>query len=280
MADRLLKTKELLKELNNYKYKQLHIHHTWKPTHRDFNGKNHLELQQSMRNYHIKSNGWKDIGHHLALMPDGKWVTGRPFSQTPASIKGWNTKALSVEMVGNFDKPGTGALNTSGHDILKDKQKESILALIKYFGQRFGYEGVKFHREGPKVAKTCPGTSLDKATMIKEAKEQNKDVGGKIMALTRGDKGSEVTKLQQNLIALGYGKLMDPYGADGSFGPATESAVKAFQSDYKLEIDGIAGSKTQAKISELLKKSAKSEIDYKKMYEEAQKKLDDIKKIL
>lgn len=154
------------------------------------------------------------------------------------------------------------------------------MALIKYFGQRFGYEGVKFHREGPKVAKTCPGTSLDKATMIKEAKEQNKDVGGKIMALTRGDKGSEVTKLQQNLIALGYGKLMDPYGADGSFGPATESAVKAFQSDYKLEIDGIAGSKTQAKISELLKKSAKSEIDYKKMYEEAQKKLDDIKKIL
>jgi ECF transporter S component (folate family) len=134
MADRILTTKDLLRELNNYSYRQLHIHHTWKPTHRDFNGENHLKLQQSMRNYHINTNGWTDIGHHLALMPDGKWVTGRPFNATPASIKGWNDKALAVEMVGNFDIPGTGAYNTSGYDKLEGAQKESILQLIKYFG--------------------------------------------------------------------------------------------------------------------------------------------------
>lgn len=171
MADRILKTEELLKEFDKYTFKQLHIHHTWKPTHKDFNGKNHLQLQESMRRYHVNHNGWNDIGQHITLMPDGKWVTGRPFNQTPASIKGWNTGALAVEMLGNFDKPGTGTYNSSGYDTLKGAQKESILALIKYFGDRFGYSRVKFHREGPGVAKTCPGTSLDKATLIEEAKK-------------------------------------------------------------------------------------------------------------
>ncbi len=172
MADKILTTEQLLKELDKYKFKQLHIHHTWKPTHRDFNGKNHLALQQGMRNYHINSNGWLDIGHHLALMPDGLFVTGRPFNMTPASIKGWNIGALSLETVGNFDTKGTGSYNSSGHDVLEGKQKEGVLALIKWFGDKYGYGTIKFHREGPGVAKTCPGTSLDKATMIAEAKGQ------------------------------------------------------------------------------------------------------------
>lgn len=160
MADKILTITELIKELSKYQFKQLHIHHTWKHTHMDFNGKNHLALQQGMRNYHIGTNGWSDIGHHLALMPDGFWVTGRPFNKTPASIKGWNTGALSVEMVGNFDKEGTGIFNSSGYDVLEGRQKENILALIQYYGQRFGYDGVRFHREGSGVTKTCPGYLL------------------------------------------------------------------------------------------------------------------------
>lgn len=39
MADKILTITELIKELNKYKFTQLHIHHTWKPTHRDFNGR-------------------------------------------------------------------------------------------------------------------------------------------------------------------------------------------------------------------------------------------------
>ena len=279
MADKILTTPELLDILKSYKYKQLHIHHTWKPTHRDFNGKNHLRLQQSMRNYHVNTRGWKDIGHHLALMPDGLWVTGRPFNQTPASIKSWNTGALAVEMVGNFDKPGTGAVNSSGYDRLEGKQKESILTLMKYYGQRFGYSGIKFHREGPGVAKTCPGTSLQKAELLAEAKA-SKPGGGDSVALRRGDKNSEVTKLQQDLIKLGYGSIMEPHGADGSFGPATEAAVKAFQEDNGLQVDGVAGPATQGKIKELLENMDGSGKDYKKLYEEASAKLEQIKRII
>ena len=286
MADRILTTDQLIKELSKFSFKQLHIHHTWKPTHRDFNGKNHLQLQQSMRNYHVNTRGWKDIGHHLALMPDGLWVTGRPFNLTPASISGWNTGALAVEMVGNFDKPGTGSYNSSGYDKLEGKQKEAILALIKYYGDRFGYSGVKFHREGPGVAKTCPGTSLDKATMIAEAKNLGREDAnlryGQV--LKRGAKGAQVKKLQEDLIKLGYGKYMEPYGADGSFGGATLRAVEAFQKANGLAVDGSVGPATQAKIEVLLKAPA---TDYKKMYEDekkkresAERKLAEIKKII
>jgi hypothetical protein len=299
MADKILTITELIKELNKYKFTQLHIHHTWKPTHRDFNGKNHLALQQGMRNYHINTNGWGDIGHHLALMPDGKWVTGRPFNKTPASIKEWNTGALAVEMVGNFDKPGTGASNSSGYDKLDGKQKDSILALIKYYGGKYGFEGIKFHNEGPRVKKTCPGTSLNKAEMIREAKalkigsedskdhQENKEAEVKSMAaLKRGDKGTEVKRLQQDLIILGYGEPMKDYGADGSFGPITEEAVKLFQKANGLVVDGKAGPKTRGKISELLQHktttilASSMEMDYKREYSKAKSKLDEIKRIV
>ena len=71
--------------------------------------------------------------------------------------------------------------------------------------------------------------------------------------------------------------MLEPWGADSSFGTATEATVKALQEDNKLAVDGSVGKATQAKISELIKAR---EIDYKKLYEEASRKLADIKKII
>lgn len=167
---RILTTEELIKELEKHKFKQLHAHHTWKPTHKNFNGKNHIQLQENMKNHHVKANEWSDIGQHLTLMPDGSWVTGRPFDKTPASISGWNTGALAVEMLGNFDKLGELPFNNLGYDKLEGKQKESMLKLMNYFGEKYGYDNIKFHKEGPGVFKSCPGTSLNKEIMIQEAK--------------------------------------------------------------------------------------------------------------
>lgn len=167
MSDfRILNTEQLLKELDRYKFKQLHIHHTWKPEHKDFKGNNHIAMQQGMYNYHTKTLGWQDIGQHLTLFPDGKWVTGRPFNITPASIKDWNTGALAVEMLGNFD---------NGHDKLQGDQLNSILRVIKYFIDKYGENSIKFHREGPGVTKTCPGTSLNKAKLIQDAKNLGRE---------------------------------------------------------------------------------------------------------
>jgi predicted chitinase len=54
-----------------------------------------------------------------------------------------------------------------------------------------------------------------------------------------------VRKLQQRLNTLGY----DTGGVDGAFGPATDAAVKRFQSDHGLVADGVVGPATTAALA-------------------------------
>ena len=39
MADKIISTEELFNILDKYTFRQLHVHHTWKPAHSDFNDK-------------------------------------------------------------------------------------------------------------------------------------------------------------------------------------------------------------------------------------------------
>ena len=54
--------------------------------------------------------------------------------------------------------------------------------------------------------------------------------------------GADVQELQSMLIGLGYD--LGKWGADGDFGSDTQSAVKKFQQDYRLDVDGAAGPDT------------------------------------
>lgn len=168
MSFKFITIDEVIDIIKKYKYKSFHIHHTWKPTHKSFTGTNHMQLQTSMRNHHVNVNGWSDIGQHLTLFPDGKLLTGRDFGKSPASISNFNTGALAIEMIGNFDSPNTGSYNSLGYDRLEGEQRKTILKLVKAFGDMFGYDNIIFHRE--KSSKTCPGTSIDKDFFIAEAK--------------------------------------------------------------------------------------------------------------
>lgn len=60
--------------------------------------------------------------------------------------------------------------------------------------------------------------------------------------LRKGDKGADVANLQKLLMKAGY--ALPKYGADGDFGDECLNAVKAFQKDKKLTVDGIVGAKT------------------------------------
>lgn len=61
--------------------------------------------------------------------------------------------------------------------------------------------------------------------------------------LKRGSTGADVKKLQQSLMDKGYD--LGKTGADGKYGAITEAAVKKYQKDNKLTIDGMAGNQTQ-----------------------------------
>ena len=60
--------------------------------------------------------------------------------------------------------------------------------------------------------------------------------------LSKGSKGDDVVKLQNALIEAGYD--VGSTGADGSFGSKTLAAVKQYQKDNGLQVDGIAGKNT------------------------------------
>ena len=64
--------------------------------------------------------------------------------------------------------------------------------------------------------------------------------------LRKGSKGASVLQLQTMLLKLGYD--LGPCGIDGDFGKATEAAVRSFQSDHRLVVDGICGAKTWAEL--------------------------------
>jgi hypothetical protein len=69
--------------------------------------------------------------------------------------------------------------------------------------------------------------------------------------LRRGDIGEDVKEMQEMLITAGYS--CGPDGADGDFGKLTEVAVRAFQRDHDLMIDGIYGPETRRELEQTVK---------------------------
>ena len=66
---------------------------------------------------------------------------------------------------------------------------------------------------------------------------------GKLLTLKRGMRGEQVRLLQETLNELPAGAALD-LKEDGIFGKDTEAAVKSFQADKGLTVDGVVGRKT------------------------------------
>lgn len=92
---------------------KLQVHHTWLPNYTTRINQDHFKCLEGMRNTHLR-NGWNATGQNITVFEDGKIAISldRNLNSTPAGIKGANTGALCVEIIGNFDKGGntmTGA---------------------------------------------------------------------------------------------------------------------------------------------------------------------------
>ncbi|MDP4181179.1 MAG: peptidoglycan recognition family protein [Bacillota bacterium] len=173
MSFLIMDTQKLKSYVKDFKWtrsiKQLHVHHTWKPDHSDYNGSNGIALQTAMRNYHVNTNGWNDIAQHLTLLPDGQWVTGRDFNQDPASILGWNDGAFCIEMLGNFD---------AGFNKFTGQQANAMFEFCAFFVLQMKLDVnacVKFHRDNPNAGKTCPGTGIERGWFMNTLNEKIKE---------------------------------------------------------------------------------------------------------
>lgn len=156
----------LKKQKVSRKIKLIQIHHTATRL-STFKNNNHFALQQSMKNFHIRNNGFADIAQQFTIFPDGTILTGRSLNTNPAGITGANTGAICIENYGWFDK---------NYDIMPQAQKDAIIKyvaiLCKHFKLTPSSNTIVYHcwytAKGQKLndyvagksCKTCPGTNF------------------------------------------------------------------------------------------------------------------------
>ena len=91
----------------------------------------------------------------------------------------------------------------------------------------------------------------DDVAKLMGIEQQKQPTISKNTTLRYGSEGSAVKELQTNLIKLKYS--CGEAGADGDFGNGTEAAVRTFQKDHNLVVDGIVGTATKEAIQKALK---------------------------
>ena len=114
---------------------------------------------ETIRRWHVKDNGWSDIGYHWVIELDGSLQEGRKEHLNGAHAKGHNTDSVGVVYVGGCDK------DMKPKDTRTDAQKEELICILKDLKGRYPKAEIIGHRD---VAnKACP--SFD-------AKEEYKDL--------------------------------------------------------------------------------------------------------
>lgn len=137
-----------------------HVHHTADPI-ATWKGEASVK---SIRDYHVKTRGYRDFAQHVTLGPDGSIWLGRDWNLAPASATGHNGydfqhRPFMVETFGDFRT-----------DKLEGRQHDNLIRMIAAVQERFSLppEAVKFHKEMQPTE--CPG-NLDKAALVNAVRE-------------------------------------------------------------------------------------------------------------
>lgn len=166
---------------------KLQVHHTASPNYSTRQMVNGVAQQdvwkclEGMRTHHL-SLGWSGTGQNITVLEDGRIAISldRDLNKTPAGIKGANTGALCVEIVGNFD---------AGGDTMTEAQKQAVLHLYACLALKLGLTVDSTHivyhawytesgawlgnyKKG-ESSKTCPGTNFFGAGNTMEAAGKN-----------------------------------------------------------------------------------------------------------
>lgn len=171
----------------------------------------------------------KDIGYNALVCQHARAIEGRGLEFSGSHSPGVNTTHVGIQfMRGQDDGPPTA-------DEIARAQR--LRADIGALGKNIARDWP--HKDDPKASTACPGPWLTNAArsglFTKAAPATARTV------LRPGDRGDDVKAMQARLNT--HGAALD---LDGSFGPATEAAVRAFQTSAGLDVDGVAGPLTHA----------------------------------
>lgn len=106
---------------------------------------------QSIRNYHVKSLKWRDIGYHYLIDRDGTVAVGRPLEQVGSHVRGRNTGTIGIALFGG----ATSREFMKFHDNYTPAQDKALRNLIRQLIAKHGPMAVNGHNQY--AAKACPG---------------------------------------------------------------------------------------------------------------------------
>lgn len=110
---------------------------------------------KDIRNWHIKGNGWRDIGYHYVIDLDGKVEDGRPISQVGAHCKGHNANSIGIVYVGGIDENG------KAKDTRTQQQRESMYALVHQLLTYYQLSLKDVHCHNEYSSKACPSFTIE-----------------------------------------------------------------------------------------------------------------------
>lgn len=108
---------------------------------------------KDIKQWHVKGNGWRDIGYHYVIDIDGTVEFGRPIEQVGAHTKGHNANSIGICYVG-------GLLNGKAHDTRTEAQKQSLKTLIERLKEKYPIVKISGHRDY--ANKACPCFDVSK----------------------------------------------------------------------------------------------------------------------
>ena len=119
-------------------------------------GKDYTVAQ--IRDWHVRGNGWSDIGYHFVIDRYGVVHKGRPVEKIGAHTKGQNARSIGICLIGGMD-----AENKRPKDTRTLAQRVALVNLVKELKATYG-ENVTVHGHNEFAAKACPSFNVQTDT--------------------------------------------------------------------------------------------------------------------
>ena len=109
---------------------------------------------ETIKSWHVKGRGWRNIGYHFVIELDGMLRPGRRMEQMGAGVKGHNEHSIHVCYVGGLDK------NKKAKDTRTQAQRETLNTIIG--GLLKEYPDASVHGHNEFANKACPSFDVQK----------------------------------------------------------------------------------------------------------------------
>lgn len=110
---------------------------------------------ETIKDWHVNGNKWKDIGYHYVIELDGKVRAGRPVSEMGAHCSGQNADSIGICYVGGMTED-----MKKPKDTRTEAQKKSMYELVRELTKKYGLTLDDVYCHNQFAHKACPSFKI------------------------------------------------------------------------------------------------------------------------